>query len=137
VWWVRDPLEIEKMREAAASFVGTKDFASFTDDDPRDKSTVVLVDGIEIAEAGSLILIRIHGSHFLWKMVRRIVGVLAAVGRGALRRPTRQPWLSDTAPRKSPTPAELTAPAAGLFLESVREEGDRPPGPMRPVMMIE
>lgn len=137
VWWVRDPLDIEKMREAAAFFVGMKDFASFTDDDPGEKSTKVLVDGIEIAEAGALILIRIHGSHFLWKMVRRLVGVLAAVGRGELRPADAAAMLSDTAPRRSPTPAELTAPAAGLFLESVRYEGDRPPGPLRPVMMIE
>ena len=40
---------------------------------------------VEIAEAGALILIRVQGSHFLWKMVRRMVGVLAAVGRGELR----------------------------------------------------
>src|SRR5512145_2262240 len=48
VWWVRDPLNVDTMRAAAASFVGMKDFAAFTDDDPRDKSTVVLVDGIDI-----------------------------------------------------------------------------------------
>jgi tRNA pseudouridine38-40 synthase len=136
VWWVRDPIDVEKMRQAAASFVGMKDFASFTDDDPREKSTVVLVEGIAIAEAGSLILIRVQGSHFLWKMVRRIVGVLAAVGRGELRPAEAGAMLTDSAP-EVPTPAELTAPAAGLFLESVRYEGDRPPGPLRPVMIIE
>jgi tRNA pseudouridine38-40 synthase len=41
----------------------------------------VLVDRLEIAERGDLVLIRIVGSHFLWRMVRRLVGVLAAVGR--------------------------------------------------------
>jgi tRNA pseudouridine38-40 synthase len=137
VWWVRDPLDVDRMREAAAAFVGMKDFASFTDDDPGEKSTVVLVDGIEIAEVGSLILLRVQGSHFLWKMVRRIVGVVAACGRGELKPAEAAAMLSGTAPRTSPTPAELTAPAAGLFLESVRYEGDRPPGPLRPVMMID
>ncbi len=144
VWWVRDPLDAGRMREAAASFVGMKDFASFTDDDPRDKSTLVLVDAIDIVEHGALILVRVQGSHFLWKMVRRIVGVLAAVGRGELRLPEARALLrapaDEPAPAKAgrlPTPAELTAPAAGLFLESVRYEGDPPLGPIRPVMIIE
>ena len=57
-------------------------FASFSDDSPDDKSTKVLIDDIQIKEEGDLILIRIIGSHFIWKMVRRIVGILAEVGRG-------------------------------------------------------
>ena len=144
VWWVRDPLDAGRMREAAASFVGMKDFASFTDDDRRDKSTLVLVDAIDIVEHGALILVRVQGSHFLWKMVRRVVGVLAAVGRGELRPAEAQALLRAPADEREPaardrlpTPAELTAPAAGLFLESVRYEGDPPVGPIRPVMLIE
>ncbi len=84
VWWIREPLDVAAMRNAAAVFVGKKDFSAFTDDDPEEKSTLVLIEGVEIVEAGALVLIRIQGSHFLWKMVRRIVGVLAAVGRGDL-----------------------------------------------------
>ena len=142
VWWVRDPLDVGLMTEAARSFVGMKDFAAFTDDDARDKSTLVLVEGIDIVEHGALILIRVQGSHFLWKMVRRIVGVLAAVGRGELRPAEAARLLAAGDERPSarqarPTPAELTAPAAGLFLESVRYEGDPPVGPIRPVMLIE
>jgi tRNA pseudouridine38-40 synthase len=136
-WWVRDPLDVAAMRAAAASFVGMKDFAAFTDDDPREKSTVVLVEGIDIVESGSLVLVRVEGSHFLWKMVRRVVGVLAAAGRGDLRVDEAASMLAGAPARKTPTPAELTAPAAGLFLESVRYAGDPPPGPIRPVVIIE
>ncbi len=82
VWWVRDPLDVDAMREAARRFTGLRDFAAFTDDDPGEKSTRVLLERLELAESGALILVRVQGSHFLWKMVRRIVGVLAAVGRG-------------------------------------------------------
>jgi tRNA pseudouridine38-40 synthase len=128
VWWVREPLNIAAMREAAALFVGMKDFQGFTDDDPEEKSTLVLVDSIEIAEAGRLVLIRIRGSHFLWKMVRRIVGVLAAVGRGEI---TPRDAISDAVDA-----ARLTAPAAGLFLEGVYYAGDPAPGPIAPVLNV-
>ena len=60
------------------------DFVSFSDQDPKEKSTKVLIEDIQLKKEGDLILIRITGSHFLWKMVRRIVGVLVEIGRGKL-----------------------------------------------------
>ena len=74
VWWIREPLDIGRMREAAARFAGMRDFAAFTDDDPEEKSTKAWLEGIELVESGALLLVRVQGSHFLWKMVRRIVG---------------------------------------------------------------
>src|SRR3982751_833087 len=82
VWWIKEPLDVGRMREAAASFVGMKNFESFTADEPGEKSTKVLVDRVEMADEGALIIVRVQGSHFLWRMVRRLVGLLAAVGRG-------------------------------------------------------
>jgi tRNA pseudouridine38-40 synthase len=136
VWWIREPLDISRMRAAAAAFVGMKDFDTFTADDSENRSTKVLVDRIEIVEAGALVLIRVEGSHFLWKMVRRIVGVLAAVGRGDLTPADAARLLEGTAePEK--TPAALAAPAAGLFLEAVTYKGDERPGPPRPLVTID
>jgi tRNA pseudouridine38-40 synthase len=129
VWWIREPLDIAAMRTAAAAFTGMKDFRAFTDDDPEEKSTVVLVDRLEIVDRDPMILIRIQGSHFLWKMVRRIVGVLAAVGRGEVA-PERV--LSD-----SVDVAALTAPAAGLFLEGVYYRGEPGPAPIRAVINLD
>jgi tRNA pseudouridine38-40 synthase len=134
VWWIRDPVDVSPMREAAAAFVGLKDFAPFTDDDPEEKSTRVRLERVEIAEAGALILIRVQGSHFLWKMVRRIVGVLAAVGRGDIEPAQAIRWLSGTQETGMPAPAALTAPASGLFLEGVYYAGEPGPGPIRPVV---
>ena len=74
------------MRDAAAAFVGFHDFRSFTDDDPDQKSTQVQVDGLDLFEDEDLLVVHIEGSHFLWKMVRRMVGVLVEVGRGQMRR---------------------------------------------------
>jgi tRNA pseudouridine38-40 synthase len=128
LWWVKDPLALDDMRAAAAFFSGLQDFRSFTDDEPGEKSTRVLVERLEIAEWGSLILIRIVGSHFLWKMVRRLVGVLVEVGRGGLAVREVQALLETD----SPAPARLTAPASGLFLERVYYPGDPTELPLLP-----
>ena len=120
VWWIKDRLNFSQMTRAAALFEGMKNFQSFTADDEEDKSMKVLVEGIELKEAGDLILIRIVGSHFLWKMVRQIVGVLAEVGRGNLALKDVERMLAE----KSNAAAPLTAPPSGLFLERVYYKGD-------------
>src|SRR5687768_10768130 len=84
VWWVKDDLDINRMRQAAARFVGFHDFQAFSDDDPGEKSTEVLVDTLDIHDDDDLILFHIEGSHFIWKMVRRLVGVIVDVGRGSM-----------------------------------------------------
>ena len=127
------------MRRAAQAFAGRQDFAAFSDDDPDEKSTVVVLERVELVEAGALVLVRVQGSHFLWKMVRRIVGVLAAVGRGKMTPEDGAAGLSILAmgPLSGVTPASLTAPAAGLFLEKVLYTGDGGPGPIRPVVALD
>jgi tRNA pseudouridine38-40 synthase len=122
VWWVKEPLDLGAMRTAAAQFMGFKDFQSFTDDDPDEKSTTVAIERVEVIEDGSLLLVRVAGSHFLWKMVRRIVGVLVAAGKGDLKPSAIGQFLSN--PDRSDAPARLTAPASGLFLERVSYDGD-------------
>jgi tRNA pseudouridine38-40 synthase len=118
VWWVRADLDLDRMRDAARPLLGLGDFRSFTDDDPEEKSTRVLVSDVRIELHGDLILIRLIGSHFLWKMVRRLVGVLAAAGRGEVSRDQVTALLTGDGDERL-SPAALTAPAAGLFLEHV------------------
>ncbi len=116
VWWIKDRLDIRKMEGAAKLFVGMKNMQSFTADDPEEKSTNVLIKAITIKEEGDLILIRIEGSHFLWKLVRQIVGIVVEVGRGKLTQSDIEHFFSV----KSNEPAKYTAPPSGLFLEHVR-----------------
>lgn len=122
IWWVREPLDLDRMRAAARALTGFGDFRAFSDDDPDEKSTTVLIETLDIVEDDALILIRVTGSHFLWKMVRRIVGVLVEVGRGGLEPGDVGRLLSSD----SDLPARLTAPSSGLFLERV-SYGDEGP----------
>ncbi len=120
VWWVRERLDADAMREAASAFVGRHDFEAFSDDEASEKSTLVQVDDVSVEDAGALVLIRVTGSHFLWRMVRRMVGVLVAVGSGQLEPSAVGSLMRGT----GELPAQLTAPASGLFLEAVLYPGE-------------
>lgn len=120
VWWIKDDLDFKKMELASKYFLGMNNYSSFSDDDPTEKSTKVLIDDIQIKEEGNLILIRIIGSHFIWKMVRRIVGILAEVGRGRKSEKDILYYLNN----KTNEPAKFTAPPSGLFLEKVTYAGE-------------
>jgi tRNA pseudouridine38-40 synthase len=133
VWWVKEPLSVEAMRAAARAFVGFHDFRSFSDADPLEKSTQVQIDLLDVHEDEDLVLVHIEGSHFIWKMVRRIVGVLVAAGRGDLSRSDAAALLTG----RSGLPARLTAPASGLFLERVYYGDDRREHlPLRPAATV-
>ena len=132
VWWVKDRLDARAMAECGRVFEGLHDFASYADADARERSTRVELERVQVEEAGELILVRVLGSHFLWKMVRRLVGVMVEVGRGSLRAGDAERFLEQA----SEVPAQLTAPPSGLFLERVLYEGDAPPGPLRPVLNL-
>ncbi len=121
VWWIKDKLHFSQMEKASKLFLGMKDLQSFTEDDPEEKSTKVLIERIELKEEGDLILIRIVGSHFIWKLVRRVVGVLVEVGRGKMTIAKVEELIRT----KSNEPAKYTAPPSGLFLEKVYYKGDK------------
>ena len=107
------------------------DFQSFSDDDPGEKSTEVLVEALDIYEDGDLIVVHIEGSHFIWKMVRRVVGVLVEVARGSMTVADAAALLTE----RSEAPARLTAPASGLFLERVYYAGDPRDLPVQAVLV--
>jgi tRNA pseudouridine38-40 synthase len=110
-----------------------RDYAGFTDKRiEKDTSTLVLVQEAAIVEAGDLILVRLRASHFLWKMVRRIVGCLVGVGRGEISVKDFEGLFA--AP--SPYPARVTAPPSGLFLEEVIFQGEEFRRPLEPVLGV-
>jgi tRNA pseudouridine38-40 synthase len=133
VWWIKDSLHAGKMKQALEVFQGFHDFASFADKRmDKDASTKVDVESVQLLETGGIIAIRIVGSHFLWKMVRRIVGITAEAGRGRFSLPEVKALLETY----SEIPAHYTAPPSGLYLEKVLYEGDRLPDIQPPVSLL-
>jgi tRNA pseudouridine38-40 synthase len=115
VWWVRDRLDAAAMARTALLFVGRRDFSSFCENPEGQQSTVVVVEKSSVVEEEAEIRYRVEASHFLWKMVRRLVGTLVEVGRGSVSGEEVATFLEE----KSTAPARWTAPPSGLFLESV------------------
>jgi tRNA pseudouridine38-40 synthase len=124
VWWIKDELDVDAMSAAAKMIVGRHDFTSFAEtEEGKKQSTKVEVVHSEIFRDGDLICFRIGASHFLWKMVRRLVGMLAEVGRGNLN----EDGFSRLLKFHSDAAAKFTAPPSGLFLEKVLYRGDEAP----------
>jgi tRNA pseudouridine38-40 synthase len=121
VWWVKDNLDVRRMNEAAAHLVGFHDFKSFSNEKGTEKSSMVELQKLKVVEQGDLLVVHIVASHFLWKMVRRVVGCLVEVGIGRLDPATFKTWLETP----SQEPAQYTAPPAGLFLERVYFPGEQ------------
>jgi tRNA pseudouridine38-40 synthase len=132
-WWVKDRLDLKKIRNAAELLQGKHDFSSFCDQDPdNEKNCQIDLRSVEVEEAGALLVLRFRADHFLWKQVRRMTGFLAEVGRGR--------WApgkaKDFFERPSRDLAPFTAPPSGLFLERVLYPQDTFDDSLNPVLFL-
>jgi tRNA pseudouridine38-40 synthase len=112
------PLREDRMTGIAPLFEGEHDFTAFAASDSRDdesKSRVRRIFGSSLARDGDRLIYTVRGSGFLKHMVRNIVGTLLEVGRGNLDAEAIARFFTGDSSRK----AGPTAPAKGLFLESV------------------
>ena len=120
------------MTAACSMFEGFHDFRSFTQDDPEAKSTTVELELCRLHVDGPLILINIRGSHFLWRMVRQMVGMIVECGRGEIR----PEELRELLRTQSSLPATKTAPPSGLFLHHVQYDREEARPDVSPLLMI-
>jgi tRNA pseudouridine38-40 synthase len=115
-WHVPQPIDRALMRRAAASLVGTHDFAGFRAADCGRPTTERELTRVEMSTRGDALLeIAVEGTAFLKNMVRIIAGTLVDIGLGKL-----EPGVVDevltTGDRGR---AGQTAPAHGLTLVEV------------------
>ena len=120
IWWVRQPFRLDLMERAAADLLGRHDFTSFADRTADVREPRVRVREASFRRGGLITSFTIEADHFLPRMVRRIIGVLVAIGRGDLPPASVRNFLNEHVD----TPAQWTAPASGLFLERVIYPGE-------------
>jgi len=112
------------MQQALSLFAGFHDFASFADKRmDKDFSTQVDIEGVQLKEFADIIALRVVGSHFLWKMVHRIVRITVEAGRSNFTAGDIGKMLRSY----SESPTMFTAPPSGLYLEKVLYEGYKLP----------
>lgn len=128
-WALNWPLNAEAMRTAAKFVVGEHDFTSFAasdpdqatrigaedDEEPGRRGKVRTIFASEWTEEGELVVYRVRGDGFLHHMVRNLVGTFVDAGRGQIAAEDVQRILE----ARSRGAAGATAPARGLFLDSV------------------
>lgn len=108
-------VDVDKMQRAASYLVGEHDFKSFCGNPKMKKSTVRIVDRIEVRRNKGYIYFTFHGTGFLQNMVRILVGTLLEVGRGDMA-PEQVKDILEAKDRKMAGP---TAPPEGLCLMKV------------------
>ena len=115
VTWNHRPLDVARMREAAAHLVGTHDFTSFRAVQCQAKSPVKTVHHLEVIEHGRFIVIDVRANAFLHHMVRNFAGVLMTIGAGE-----REPgWVAEVLAARDRRAGDVTAHPYGLYLVQV------------------
>jgi tRNA pseudouridine38-40 synthase len=108
-------LEESAVRQAAALFLGRRDFASLASAGGSVKTTVRTVTRSEARFSGTTLVYETEADGFLRKMVRSMVGGLIAAGRGVVTVAALERALEARDRAAWPAPA----PACGLTLVSV------------------
>jgi tRNA pseudouridine38-40 synthase len=115
VWHLRGELNLPAMQQAAAYFIGERDFAAFRASNCNAATTIRRMDSVEVTRSGDYIFIDVKGSGFLKNMVRIMAGTLVGVGQGVLAA-NSIPGMITAGDRKK---AGITAPPQGLCLMEV------------------
>jgi tRNA pseudouridine38-40 synthase len=115
VTWCYNPLDEQRMHEAAQHLIGNHDFSSFRAQGCQSKSPCRTMYFIEVYRNADKVIIDISANAFLHHMVRNIAGVLMDIGMG------KQPveWTQQLLEAKSRKAAGITAPPHGLYLGAV------------------
>ncbi len=113
--WTHRRLELAPMREAASALVGRHDFTSFRALACQAKSPLRTIRYLELERCGELIELRVGADGFLHHMVRNLVGVLMAIGRGD----APVSWAAELLQVRDRARGGVTAPPQGLYLARV------------------
>ncbi len=115
-WFIQEPLDIDRMNEAANTLLSYEDFSSFARTGSDVKHHRCDVRKAQFTEKGTELHFDIAADRFLRNMVRAVVGTLLDVGKGKLS-------LSDfrsVVEAKDRSLAGTSAKAHGLYLHEIR-----------------
>lgn len=112
---MEEPLDVEKMRQAAGELIGRHDFRAFCGNKKMKKSTVRTLYRAEVEQIGAEVRMTFEATGFLQNMVRILAGTLMEVGLGK-RTPDDVRPILESGMRAE---AGITMPPQGLILDAV------------------
>ena len=115
-WWVKTPLDVAAMAEAAGRLLGTHDFTTFRDTQCQARSPVKTLDLADVEREAGEVRLRFAARSFLHRQVRSMVGSLVEVGVG---RWSFQDFATALEARDRRACGQV-APAHGLYLTEVK-----------------
>jgi tRNA pseudouridine38-40 synthase len=110
------PLDHERMVAATAALIGSRDFSAFRSSECQAKSPIRRMEKLTVVRHGNWIVIEATANAYLHHMMRNIVGLLIAIGRGD----APPSWAKEVLEGRDRTRSAATAPAEGLYLWGVR-----------------
>jgi tRNA pseudouridine38-40 synthase len=121
-WHYHYDVDIALLHRLSKHFIGTHDFAAFCNAKKNEtyKNTIRHIENIVIeSPEENLLIIKITGKQFLYKMVRNIVGTLTWAASGRMDYNSIEGVIRN----KDRTLAGITAPPQGLTLFQVNYQG--------------
>ncbi len=115
ITWIREPLDADRMHEAAQQLVGEHDFSSFRAAECQSRTPIRRLQWIQVRRMGETLVIAVNANAFLHHMVRNITGALLAVGWGD--RPVE--WVGEVLAERDRRKGGITAPPNGLYLSAI------------------
>ena len=118
-WHHPGQMDIERLKDACALYVGEHDFSSFAanrsgDQQEQDMTRVITM--ADVSASSGKVVITFSGNGFLYKMVRLLVGGAVRVAEER----QKLDWIRDLLARPGHTKCQYCAPAAGLYLKEVK-----------------
>ena len=108
--WVSNNLDIKKMNDQLAMFIGENDFSSFRSVNCNSKNPVKTMQDVNIKQHNKFIILSFTANAFLQNMVRIMVGTLIDISKN--ENPLS---VKEILEKRNRAFAGRTAPAKGLF----------------------
>ena len=115
-WWLYQPLDAERMHEAAQALLGEHDFSAFRAAGCQASGPVREISAISVCRQQDWVVLEVTANAFLQHMVRNIAGTLAAIGAGE----QAADWAAAVLQGRDRKRAGIAAPPHGLTLVEVR-----------------
>ncbi|MDI6785578.1 MAG: tRNA pseudouridine(38-40) synthase TruA [bacterium] len=120
VWWIKDKLNLRRIKVASKYFLGKHNFSLFSVNAKEVKSYQREIKDINISRRENMIKFLITANAFLPRMVRGIIGVLVNIGKGEITLQEVKEMLEGKKIRNV-----SFAPASGVYLLKVEYKDNK------------